>query len=287
MGGSGYALPTRPDANGKPSRVVGVTTALGSLDKGGITQWAVDQTVAYCVTHVDDLLSRTEEQGFNFARFFHKRKPDFDDNTVDLNRVHSGVLDDLAELGTVTHDWVAAFVSDMFEPDITRDEQAEMVTKFLEWWAEHDVQVVSVEATVVGDGYAGTLDHIWIIDGVPTLVDVKTSRAIRDSHYAQLAALGAAESMMVEVAEGEGVEYDTKQWGKTYWREVPLPAFSQYAILQLRPDDVTSKGEYLPAFCKLHVIPNEVIDTAHGLFLASLHARQASAKLKTVLKTTE
>jgi hypothetical protein len=50
-------------------------------------------------------------------------------------------------------------------------------------------------------GYAGTLDGLWKIDGVPTLVDVKTARNTWPEHFQQLAALGACYSVMEEVAE--------------------------------------------------------------------------------------
>lgn len=285
LGGSGYRIPTRPEIGVVP----GATTVLGILDKGGITQWAVDQTVAFCVTHVDDLLNRTEEQGFHFARYFHKRKPNFDDPKVDLHSVHNGVLDDLAELGTAVHDYIAADVTGLFEPDITRDEQVEMIEAWYRFKSEHTIESLATEVTVVGDGWAGTLDHIWVIDGVPTLVDVKTSRAVRETHYAQLGALGAAESMMVETTadDPDGVEYVTEKWGTTYWKEQPVPAFTQYAILQVRPDDVSNQGEFIPAFCELHIVPQEIIDSGWEMFQGALRARHGQANMKKAIKIHE
>lgn len=289
-GGSGYRIPTRPGEDGKPLLVPGVTTVLSALDKGGIVQWAVNNTAAYAIANIDALLNRTEEQGYGFLRWYHNRmKPkDFDDPAVDITDYSNGVLNDLAELGTMTHDWVADFLNDYFNEDLIRNEQVEMVNRFLEWYAEHDLEVIATEVTVVGADWAGTLDYILRIDGVTYLVDLKTSRAIRSSHYGQLSALGSAEAMMREVdADYPGaVEYETKKWGKTYWVEEPLPDFSDYAILHLRPQDTDSKGAWMDSFCELKVISHEKIQAAHGLFTGALQARHAERKLRE-LETTE
>lgn len=287
-GGSGYRIPTRKGGDGKPLLVPGVTTVLGALDKGGIVQWAVDNTAAYAIANVDALLNRTEEQGYGFLRWYHTRmKPrDFDDPTVDIRDYSSGVLNDLAELGTGTHDWVADFLNDYFPDDLVRDEQVEMVDRFLEWFADHEVTVIATEITVVGADWAGTLDYILVIDGVVYLVDLKTARMVRASHFAQLAALGSAEAMMREVDAGYpgAVEYETKKWGKTYWIEEPLPDFSEYAILHMRPQDTDSKGNWIESFCELKVVSHEKIQAAHGLFTGALQARHAERKLRELEK---
>ena len=286
--GRGYLIPTRTGADGKPLRTMGVTTALGALEKPGVLQWTIDNVVAYCVANIDGLLNRTEEQGFGFARFYHKRlkESDFDDPLIDFRNASNGVLNDLAELGTVTHQWIEDYVNGRFEPEITRDEQAEMIEKFLLWEAEHDIQVIASEATVVGvtgqgHPYAGTLDHIWIIDGIPTLLDVKTSRSTREEHYAQLAALSAAQSMIQEVAEGtEGaVEYKGK-----WWIEVPIPEFTQHAILHLRPGDFDNHGTYIEPFCKLKIVSEKHIEAGWALFQSAVSARIAQRMFKDLEK---
>ncbi len=279
MGGSGYRIPTRLGADGKPSLVPGVTTVNNAINIPGLVQWSVDQTAAYCVTHIDDLLSRTEEQGFGFARYYHSRKVNMDDPETDPYNAYKGVLNDLAELGSQTHDWISDFVTGGFPEDIgnLREEQVEMVLAFQDWWDEHDVEVIETEVSLVGNGYAGTIDHFWIVDGVPMLVDAKTSRKVRETHFAQLAALGAAESLMREVsADHEGaVEYDTKKWGKTYWVEDTIPAYNTYAVLHLRP--TTEDG---PAFCALRVIEQGAIDAGFTMFEGALKIKEAQQAMK-------
>src|SRR5690606_12648374 len=122
-----------------------------------------------------------------------------DDPTEDITYYSNVVLNDLAELGTMTHDWVADYLNDYFTDDLIRNEQVEMVNRFLTWLSENEVEVIATEVTVVGPDWAGTLDYILRVNEVTYLVDLKTSRGIRSSHYAQLAALGSAEAYMREV----------------------------------------------------------------------------------------
>ena len=57
-----------------------------------------------------------------------------------------------------------------------------------------------------------------------------------------------------------------------------LPGFQKYAIIQIRPNDYDSKGNFLPAFCKMHVISQEEIDAGYLLYL-SAQACSMSAKM--------
>lgn len=287
--GSGYRIPTRLGDDGKPILAPGVTTVLGALDKPGVTQWSVDNTAAYAIANVDALLNRTEEQGFGFLRFYHKRfkEADFDDPTVDIRDYSSGVLNDLAELGSMTHDWVADFVNDYFEPELVREEQVEMATEFVNWWNSHEIEVVLTEVTVIivderGRVSAGTLDHLWIIDGVATLIDLKTSRKTRAEHWAQLAALAAAQSMLVQVAEDTpgAVAYESKKFGTTYWIEQPVPPFSKIAVLHLRPSDTDSHGAYMPPFCELKKVSDEKITAGWEIYQGALQARIGQRMMK-------
>ena len=270
-GGSGYINPITGE------KVIGVTTALKSVHRDGITQWAVDQTVMYLIANLDMVKQRSDEQIFKLGRFIHSRgtPAKFDNPEIDVNNYHDFVLNDLAELGTSIHEWVEEYVTDGFLPDLVRDEQVQMAEAFLDWLDQHDVKVIATEMTVFGDGYGGTLDAILEVDGVRFCVDWKTSRNVQDTHIAQLAAYGAASMALVEVPEGtEGaVEYKG-----SWFVDKTLPGFQKYAIIQIRPNDYDSKGNFLPAFCKMHVISQEEIDAGYLLYL-SAQACSMSAKM--------
>lgn len=288
--GSGYILPTRNDMI-----VPGITTVTAVIGDGkGLQQWVANNTAAFAVANLDALMNRTELQGYGLLRFYHTRmKPEkFDDPEIDIRDYSNGVLNDLADLGTLIHEWIEDHVWGNFEPELVRDEQVQMAEVFMEWASQHTIEPVISETTVIGRSsrgqmYAGTLDHIWILDGVPTLVDVKSSRASYEGHYAQLAALGAAESMLVEVdpeTEGAGM-HENKQTGEvTFWQEQPLPPFKEYAILRVRPDDFDNDGNPIPAYCRLEKASDEKIAAAWESFEGALQQRHGEKQFNAVVK---
>jgi len=275
FGGSGYRIPTWLDDAGKPTLVPSVTTITGVTHKPGLVQWAADQTAAYAVTHLDDLMSRTEEAGWGFLRYFWRREPKGVD---ELRGAHKRVLNEAANIGTNVHEWIEADLKGEFEPAIDSFECEQMVEQWLLWKSEHTIEPILVEATAVNreHGYAGTLDGLWVVDGVPTLVDVKTSRNTWPEHFQQLAALGACYTLMEECDECEG----SVPLADTWWREIVMPPFSEYAILHLRPQDYDSKGNVTEPFCKLKKIEN--IDLHFEGFLGALQLKKYERKLKEI-----
>lgn len=293
LGGRGYR-----DIFGSGAVLPSITTALGALDKPGLVNWHVEQTAAFAVTHVEDLLRKSEEAGMRYLQYFSRRKPDsFDDPEIDVYNAADFVLSDLSNTG----DWIHKFVEDDLNGGFTetpqREDHEEMANAYLQWKSENDVEVLSTERTVYGDGYAGTGDWWGKVNGVMTLVDNKSSRKIHETHIAQLAALGAAHTSAVEVAEGtEGAVYHKLQpkvsaehGGQvdSWWRPEAVPDFGAYAVLQIRPSDWTTKGEYIEPFCKLHYIPQAQIDAGFELFSAGLAARIAQRNLKNAQKEEE
>lgn len=290
LGGRGYRNPFTGEV------VPGVTSVLGVIDKPGILNFHIENTVAYAVTHIDDLLSRTEDQGMGFLRYYTRRmkQKTLDDPTVDVLNYTFGVLDDLAELGTFIHTYAEAEVNGWFTPDPWRPEQQQQVNAYEEWRSENEMIPVATECTVFGNGYGGTADFFGTVNGTPTLVDYKSSRRVYDSHQAQLAAMGAADVWAREVEEGtEGAVYYkivpsvAKEHGgqvDSWWVAEPVPAFSEYAILQIRPDDWDAEGNYIPAFAKLHTIDQTLIEAGWDLFTAALAARYAQRRRKEALK---
>lgn len=295
LGGSGYKNPVTGE------RVPGVTTVLGVIDKPQLKQWAVDQTAAYAVANIDSLLNRTEEQGYNFLRWYWNRmKPeDFDDPDNDLRNYHVGVLNDAAELGTLVHEWIEADLNEWFEPDITRDEQAQMIVEYLAWRDAHEIEVYCTEATLFGQGYAGTTDWIGKITclhedpcvepGTSVAVDNKTSRNTWDEQIAQLAALGACHTWMRQVPAGTpgAHKHEKTTKGKkstSWWLPQEVPPIQQYALLHIRPDDYDYNGNFIPAFCELKVIPLEEIEVGYEMFEGALQVRKSQARLKALRK---
>lgn len=265
-GGSGYRHPLTGDV------VPGVTTVLKKLEKPAIAQWAVDNTAAFAVANIDALLSRTEEQGYGFLRWYWKRDPLAGDSG-DIRNYSRGVLNDAAELGTLVHDWIAADHDGCPYPDVSNapDYFWEMVAEWDKFKSEHTIVPILTEQTLWSHqyGYAGTADGLWEIDGVRMLIDVKTSRNTWDEHYMQLASLGACDAWLVEGRDD-------------VWVEDAVPGFSAYALLHLRPSDTDKDGNFMEPFCKLKVLNDDEIPTLFDAFLGLLQVSHAQNKLKEV-----
>ena len=273
-GGSGYRHPLTKQV------VPGVTTVLKMLNKPALLQWAVDQTAAFAVANIDGLLSRTEEQGWGFLRWYWNRDP-LKGDTSDIRNFYNGVRDDAANLGTMIHEWIEAEHGGGMYPDTTDAPEFfwQMVNVWNEWVSKHDVKPIVSEGTVWSKefGYAGTIDGIWEVDGVRYLLDVKSSRNIFDEHRMQLAALGNADVLMVEGEDGT-------------WTEELVPAFDGYAILHIRPQDVDKDGNVLEPYCTLDILDADEMpyhfETFKGLLLASQSQNTLKEKRKQAQKTS-
>lgn len=293
FGGRGYK-----QIFGDGSVVPSVTTALGAVgDPKGLIYWSVEQTALYSITHVDDLLNRTEEAGVRYLQYVSSKPRDevLDDPNLNPYNAHRIVLDDHADTGTWIHGYIEDDQNSLFPLEPQRQDHLEMVEAYHEWKDAHDIEILATEATVFGDGFAGTGDFWAVIDGVPMLVDTKSSRKLGNQHIAQLAALGACDTMAVEVAEGTpGAVYHkltpavAKAHGgqvESWWVPKETPVFTAYGVLQVRPSDYDrTTGEYIAPFCKLHIISQEKIDAGYDYFRAGLQARHAERRLRELTK---
>jgi hypothetical protein len=277
-GGSGYAVPPQAgepfreiknadgdlikaklDDDGEVIRLPGITTVLKVADGQGLIQWSVDQTAAYAVANVESLLNRTMEQGWGFLRFFHRRQPDLTDP---LRSAHSGVLNDLAELGTNMHDWIEADLIGDFPPEVNSIQMQQMIEVWGTFKFMHDIKPVYTEVTLYGEGYAGTFDLLAWIDGELWLIDIKTSRRVGKSHKMQLAALRDAPLMLAKNAD-------------EVWEKVDFPQPTRYGFIQIRPDDDDRE-----AFVELHEVSETELDFYLRRFRACLEINTVDHELK-------
>ena len=147
------------------TRVPGVTTILGVLNKPALVPWA----------------NKMGLQGIDTTRY----------------------VDELADAGTLAHAMVLDYLSRKeevwdghFETDLSHysEYQIELASNsfqsFYNWVMQHTIEPVVVEQPLVSELYkfGGTPDLLANIDGVSTLVDFKTGKAIYPEHYHQVAA---------------------------------------------------------------------------------------------------
>lgn len=137
--------------------VPGVTTVLGVLNKPALVPWA----------------NRLGLQGIEVGKY----------------------VDTLAEVGTIAHEMILChnkkqpFNADGRAPELI-DAAENSFLKYLEWEKHHTVEPILCEAELVSEhyGFGGCVDFYGRIDGVLTLKDYKTAKAIWPEHLYQTAA---------------------------------------------------------------------------------------------------
>jgi len=138
------------------TKVPGVTTVLGVLNKPALVIWA----------------NRLGLQGIDSSKY----------------------RDEMADIGTLAHQMIidhfnkiATDTSDYSETQIDLAENC--LLSFYEWEKGHDIKVIMAEAPLVSElGFGGTIDCYCMLDGVATLLDFKTGKAIYPEMFYQLAA---------------------------------------------------------------------------------------------------
>jgi hypothetical protein len=137
--------------------VPGVTTITGILDKPALVYWAWDLGM----------------KGIDYKKF----------------------KDDKADIGTLAHDMIICHLlgttpnlDDYTKNQISQAENA--LISFFEWEKGKNIEVRQTEKALVSEQfkYGGQFDVFATIDGISTLLDIKTGKAIYPEMVIQLAA---------------------------------------------------------------------------------------------------
>ncbi len=142
-------------ADGTP--VPGVTTVLGVLNKPALVPWA----------------NRLGLEGIKVSEY----------------------VDHLASIGTLAHYLILCHLTQA-KPELAEwtaeqvDRAENALISFFEWQKGHDLKPILCEAALVSEAhrYGGTIDCYGLLDGVPALIDFKTSGRIYPEHLYQVAA---------------------------------------------------------------------------------------------------
>ncbi len=113
-------------------------------------------------------------------------------------RSHTAARDAAATVGTIAHELALSGMGGA-SPDLSGfSESAIKAARIphlhaLGWIDAHDVQGILVEQPLSSGklGYGGTPDWYGLLDGVLTVLDIKTSKGIYPSHFVQCAAYAA------------------------------------------------------------------------------------------------
>ena len=179
------------------TRIPGVTTVLGILNKPALVKWA---------------------------------------NNLGLQGIDSSKYrDEMADIGTLAHQMIVDYFNNV-ETDTTEYSEKQIglaencLLSFWSWEKSHKIEVIMAEAPLISQehSFGGTIDCYCNLDGQPTLLDFKTGKGIYPEYFYQLAAyehLLAEAGYIIEISrilrigrdEDEGFEERSvgklgKQW---------------------------------------------------------------------------
>jgi hypothetical protein len=139
------------------ARVPGVTTVLGVLNKPALVSWA----------------NRLGLEGIDVGKY----------------------VDALALIGTIGHDMICCHNKGvLFDPTghlpELVDKAENCLISYFHWAKGKTIEPILCEAALVSENYryGGTIDMYALVDGVRTIMDFKTGRAIYPEHIYQVAA---------------------------------------------------------------------------------------------------
>ena len=117
-------------------------------------------------------------------------------NKLGLQGIKVGeYVDNLADIGTLAHSMIMAYLKKE-ELDTSEYSQSQIdlaensFLSYLEWAKGYTITPILIETPLVSEEYrfGGTLDLLASINGVNTLIDFKTGKAIYPEHAVQVAA---------------------------------------------------------------------------------------------------
>lgn len=184
-------------ANGSLEPQDGVTHACGILDKSMyLIPWAckvMALKIFQSMPREKDALGNTSILPLDWE--------EFETLITESKKAHKEHLDDAADVGASAHVWLEdsirwaiAYNNGVVEKltdQIPTDERAINCGKAaLDWMREHKVKFIKTESIVYSQKhqYAGTLDGLAEVDGILSIVDWKSSNALRTEYCFQTAA---------------------------------------------------------------------------------------------------
>lgn len=155
---------------------IGVTTALGIMNKPALIPWAVNETVGY--------LKNELKAGQAYDEF------ELNNLLENAKKAHRVRKQNAADFGTVAHKWIEKYIKgENPEPPVNKTLK-KAVEVFVKWVKDNNVKFIASEQPVYSKkyDYCGTVDFICEINGKRYIGDLKTSKGIYAEYHMQLAA---------------------------------------------------------------------------------------------------
>lgn len=183
-----------------------VTAIIGEYsNKDALIQWAANSSTEYIKEHWEEMQGMGIDCHLNAARFHYRA---LSKEALDIGSEFHAIAEKCS--------WMA--------PQSSNDKVNNCLVAFTRWVNDNTISVIEKERSVYGDGWAGTLDLECILNGVHTIVDYKTSKAI----YPATMGMQLAAYLSVTDAEEAGVLRVDKETGKYEYKAFKKAMLEKY-----------------------------------------------------------
>lgn len=182
-----------------------VTHILGCIGKPALINWAANQERALCVDVAADLyLDLLKTQPMTRVSYLATL-----DGRLGKQKQHKRTLERASEIGSQAHaliEWnLRSQLGQQVGPEPRVVDQAQHAFMTFQQWANSvALQPIFIEQTVFSTrhAFAGTMDLVALVNGVRTLIDFKTGKAIyAEAHLQNVAYRAALDEMGHEPSE--------------------------------------------------------------------------------------
>jgi hypothetical protein len=189
-------------------RLPSVTHILGCIGKPALINWAANQERAACMDAAADLyLDLCKTPPMSRATFVATL-----DGRIGKQKAHRKQLEKAGEVGSQVHgliEWnLRKTLGQKVGPEPRVLDQAQWAFMAFQDWANGvSLKPIYIEQTVFSKthGYAGTMDLLAEVNGVPTLIDFKTGKSIYAEAFLQNVAYQVALSEMGHAPASAGL----------------------------------------------------------------------------------
>lgn len=186
-----------------------VTTIIGEYsNKDALIQWAANSSTEYIKEHWEEMQGMGIGCHLNAARFHYR-----------------ALSKEALDIGSEFHAIAEQCFKTLRIPKRSANEKVNnCFDAFLSWGRDYEIEILDTEKSVYGDGWAGTLDLECMLNGVHTIVDYKTSRAI----YPATTGMQLAAYLSVTDAEAAGVLRVDKETGEYEYKSFTKAMLKKY-----------------------------------------------------------
>lgn len=215
-----------------------VTTIISDCtDKSGpLTQWAANETCEWIRQNCDIesyLYPNGDDEPTEYS-YYEVDEKHLNDARFNFRNVSKEALD----VGSEVHNAIELDLKDTPAiGELTTPQALNAFNAYLEWKIENKIEPISIEKTVYGNGWGGTLDFLGYMNGKLYVIDFKTNKnkVYKEAHYQVAAYRIAIEDETDDEDDypvGCGILRLDKETGMPEWKDTSKTFQDDYQVFK-------------------------------------------------------